>query len=73
MDPYEELGVGKDATKKDIKKAYRKKAQENHPDKEGGDKEKFQQIVLAYGVLSDPEKRKHYDKTVAHGSHIFYK
>ncbi|CAM9366651.1 unnamed protein product [Phaeothamnion confervicola] len=58
---YEVLGVGKDATDSDIKKAYRKLALKNHPDK-GGDPEKFKEISMAYEVLSDPEKRKLYDQ-----------
>jgi len=58
---YKELGVEKDASESDIKKAYRKLALKNHPDK-GGDPEKFKSIIRAYEVLSDPEKRKSYDQ-----------
>ena len=58
---YEVLGVSKNATSDEIKKAYRKKALKEHPDK-GGDPEKFKEISLAYEVLSDQEKRDIYDK-----------
>ena len=59
---YELLGVPRDASVEDIKKAYRKKAVVEHPDK-GGDKEKFQQIQEAYDVLSDQDKRNIYNQT----------
>ena len=59
-DYYNILGVSKNATANDIKKAYRKMAKLNHPDK-GGDAEKFKEINKANEVLSDPEKRKSYD------------
>ncbi|PHT54195.1 Chaperone protein dnaJ 2 [Capsicum baccatum] len=58
---YEILGVAKTATQDDLKKAYRKLAIKNHPDK-GGDPEKFKEIAQAYDVLSDPEKREIYDQ-----------
>ena len=57
---YQTLGVSKDATPEDIKKAYRKLASLHHPDK-GGDTAKFQEIQSAYEVLGDPEKRQQYD------------
>jgi len=60
MDLYGDLGIDKKATTQDIKKAYYKKAQEHHPDK-GGDSEKFNQVSLAYSILSDDEKRSRYD------------
>lgn len=60
MDYYAVLGVAKNATSDDIKKAYRKLASQHHPDK-GGDTSKFQQIQEAYSVLSDDQKRKMYD------------
>lgn len=58
---YELLGVSKNATTDEIKKAFRKKALKEHPDK-GGDPEKFKDLNVAYEVLSDPEKRKIYDQ-----------
>ena len=58
---YELLGVEKTASYDEIRKAFRKKALKEHPDR-GGDKEKFQEINQAYEVLSDKEKRDIYDK-----------
>ena len=58
---YELLGVKKDATADEIKKAFRKLARKHHPDA-GGDEEKFKQISEAYEVLSDKEKRTQYDQ-----------
>lgn len=62
-DPYSVLGVGKDATPAQIKKAFRKKASENHSDKNGGDDTAMAAINMAYKLLSNPEKRKRYDET----------
>lgn len=62
-DPYSTLGVPKDASDEDIKQAYRKQAKENHPDTEGGDKERMQELIAAYSILKDPTKRKRYDET----------
>jgi curved DNA-binding protein len=66
------LGVGREATADEIKKAYRKLAMKYHPDKAKGDKkqaeEKFKQISEAYAVLSNPEKKKEYDEF---GSQVF--
>jgi DnaJ family protein A protein 2 len=58
---YNILGVSKDADESEIKKAFRKLALKNHPDK-GGDIEKFKEISAAAEILSDPEKRKLYDQ-----------
>ena len=59
--PYDVLGLTRDATADDVKKAYRKLAREHHPDK-GGDPEKFKKVQEAYEVLSDPEKRENFDR-----------
>jgi molecular chaperone DnaJ len=56
------LGVGKNASADEIKKAFRKKAIEHHPDKEGGDEAKFKEINEAYEVLKDDKKRQRYDQ-----------
>lgn len=61
-DYYATLGVSKGATPDEIKKAFRKKAHECHPDKKGGDEKKFKEVNEAYQVLSNPEKRKQYDQ-----------
>ena len=64
-DYYEVLGVDKNASANDIKKAYRKLAIQYHPDKNPGDKEaeeKFKEAAEAYGVLSDPDKKTRYDQ-----------
>ena len=57
---YDALGISKSADAAEIKKAYRKAAIKNHPDK-GGDPEEFKKVTSAYEVLSDPEKREIYD------------
>jgi len=61
-DYYEILGVSKDASADEIKKAFRRLAVQHHPDKEGGDESKFKEINEAYEVLKDGEKRKRYDQ-----------
>lgn len=60
-DYYSILGVTKSASPDDIKRAYRRMASQYHPDKQGGDTAKFQEIEEAYRVLSDPESRSAYD------------
>jgi DnaJ-class molecular chaperone len=57
---YQTLGVDRDATPDQIKRAYRKLASQHHPDK-GGDKNKFQEIEEAYRTLGDPQKRSEYN------------
>lgn len=61
-DYYEVLGVAKNASDDEIKKAFRRKAIEYHPDKQGGDEEKFKEINEAYEVLKDSKKRQRYDQ-----------
>lgn len=61
-DYYEILGVSRDASKEEIKKAYRKLAHMHHPDKAGGNETKFKEINEAYQVLSDDRKRAQYDR-----------
>jgi len=61
-DYYEILGIGKTATEEEIKKAYRKLAHQYHPDKNGGNEEKFKEINEAYQILSDKQKRSQYDR-----------
>ena len=60
-DYYELLGVSKDSSKDEIKKAYKKLALKHHPDR-GGDAEKFKEISEAYAVLSDDGKKQQYDQ-----------
>ena len=65
MDYYEALGISRNASVDDIKKAYRKLARKYHPDMNPGDaaaEEKFKEISEAYEVLTDPEKKKMYDQ-----------
>ena len=67
-DYYAVLGVSKDASTADIKKAYRKLARELHPDKNPGDtaaEQRFKEVSEAYDVLSDDKRRKEYDEARA--------
>src|SRR5215212_10553832 len=64
-DLYKVLGVGRNASEAEIKKAYRKLARQYHPDTNAGDasaEERFKEISAAHDVLSDPDKRKAYDQ-----------
>jgi len=61
-DYYEVLGVSKTASADEIKKAFRRAAVQHHPDKEGGNEEKFKEINEAYDVLKDAQKRQRYDQ-----------
>lgn len=62
MNLYRLLGVAKDATAEQVKKAYRSKAKKLHPDR-GGDEEQFHRVHVAYEVLIDPDRRRRYDET----------
>src|SRR5919108_3013030 len=65
QDYYSTLGVGKDADLETLKKAYRKLAMQNHPDRNHGDaaaEQKFKEVTEAYDVLKDEQKRAAYDR-----------
>jgi molecular chaperone DnaJ len=62
---YSILSISREATPEEIKKAYRKRAMDLHPDRHGGDKQKeaeFKKLNEAYEVLSDAQKKAHYDR-----------
>ncbi|MFA5319105.1 MAG: DnaJ domain-containing protein, partial [Candidatus Paceibacterota bacterium] len=61
-DYYKTLGVEKKASKEEVKKAFHKLAHKYHPDKQGGDEQKFKEINEAYQILSDDNKRAQYDQ-----------
>src|SRR5688500_20195743 len=61
QDLYEILGVARDASDDDIKRAYRRRARELHPDA-GGDEEEFKELTTAYEVLKNPAARANYDR-----------
>lgn len=61
-DYYHILGIARNATKDDIKKAYRDLAHKYHPDKKGGNEDRFKEINEAYHTLADDQKRAHYDR-----------
>ena len=63
---YDVLGVKRDASDDDIKKAFRKLAAKYHPDA-GGDEQKFKEVSEAYTTLSDPQKRREYDQMLMFG------
>jgi curved DNA-binding protein CbpA len=63
MNPYDVLGVPKDADEAAVKKAFRRKARESHPDRAGGSGERMALVNRAYDVLSDPARRQQYDDT----------
>jgi len=61
MDYYQTLGVSKNASPEELKKAYKKQSMQYHPDRPGGNEEKFKEINEAYNTLKDPQKRAQYD------------
>lgn len=63
MNHYTTIGVSQDATPEEIKKSYRDRSKELHPDANNGDDKGFAELAKAYEVLSDPERRKKYDET----------
>lgn len=62
-DPYDALGLARDATPEQIKAAHRKGVKANHPDQAGGDRATFDKIQRGYEVLINPERRKRFDET----------
>jgi molecular chaperone DnaJ len=72
QDFYQTLGVSRDASQDDIKKAYRKLAHQHHPDTGKGDEAKFKEVNEAYQVLGDSQRRAQYDRFGAAGANIPY-
>ena len=66
MDYYERLGVSRNASQEELKKAYKKASMQHHPDR-GGDESKFKEINEAYSTLKDPQKRQEYDNPQPQG------
>lgn len=62
MDYYSTLGIGRNASQEEIKKAYKKQSMAHHPDRTGGDDSKFKQINEAYQTLNNPQKKQMYDQ-----------
>ena len=67
MDYYDILGVSKNASPEEIKKAYKNKSMSLHPDRPGGDEGKFKEVNEAYSVLKDPQKKAAYDNPQPQG------
>lgn len=71
-DYYNTLGVSENASPEEIKKAYRKLANQHHPDK-GGDQARFKDISVAYDTLSDPQKKSEYDQMRMGGPQVRFR
>jgi len=71
MDYYSILGVPKNASQEDIRKAYKKKSMQHHPDRPDGNEEQFKLVNEAYSILSDPHKRGMYDHQQNGGGEAF--
>ena len=63
LDPYEELGVPRDADRAAVRRAYRRRAKETHPDADGGSADAFKRTRTALSVLLDPARRERFDST----------